>query len=466
MWSLDKKRIYFLGACGTAMASLAAMLRQKGHEVYGSDSGMYPPISDFLVEQSIPVFEEFDTGHLDPPPDLVVVGNVISRGNVEIEEILDRHIPYISLPDALREFLLDGKRSIVVTGTHGKTSTSSLLAWIFEFGERRPNFMIGGIPENFSRGFQLDDGDDFIIEGDEYDSAFFDKTAKFLHYRPDIGVIKAIEYDHADIYNSLDDIKVAFQRFVNLLPRRGLLAYNGDDSGVEHIARRAYCPIVSFGLTSKVEWRAASINSTLNSTSFQVWHKDRLWGEAELSQPGIHSVRNALAAIVVSDHVGIAKETILEALERFKGVKRRLQRIGEARGIEIYDDFAHHPTAICETLAAFRALYKTQRLWALYEPRSATSRRNIFQNEFVDAFQDADVILVAPVHRPDKAPKDQLFSSHKLVENLRSRGKIAENLTPDEMITFTRNNAKKGDVVVTFSNGPFDGIQEKLLYSL
>ncbi len=460
----DKKRIYFLAICGTAMASLAAMMKAKGYEVYGSDEGVYPPMSDFLADQQIPVFDGFDIKNLDPAPDLVVVGNVISRGNVEIEEILDRHIPYISLPDALREFLIRGKRSIVVTGTHGKTTTTSLLAWVFEYAKRQPSFLVGGIPKNFDRGFQLGDGEDFIIEGDEYDSAYFDKVAKFLRYIPDIGIINAIEFDHADIYNSLDEIKLAFRRFVNLIPRSGLLVACKDDARVTEIAQNALCPVATFGMSTDADWRAQHIQ-TSSQTTFDVFHKGELWGCATSTLPGEHNVRNALAAIAVADFAGIDKQTILQALKIFRGVKRRLELKGSVNGIDIYDDFGHHPTAVRETLAGFRAQYPDRRIWALYEPRSATSRRNIFQHEFAKSFDDADYILIAPVHRPDKAPSGQLFSVEQLADDLNRRGKTSRQLTIENMVSFVKNHAQKDDIIITFSNGPFEGIHDKLLHS-
>ncbi len=448
------------------MASLAAMLKSKGYEVYGSDEGVYPPMSDFLAQQNIPVFEGFDPAHLEPAPDLVIVGNVISRGNVEIEAILDRHIPYMSLPDALRDFLIRGKRSIVVTGTHGKTTTTSLLAWMFQSAGRNPNFMIGGIPKNFDRGFQVSQGDDFIIEGDEYDSAFFDKAAKFLRYLPDIGIINSIEFDHADIYNSLDDIKLAFRRFVNLVPRSGLLVINQDDSNVREVTQKAFCPVVTFGKSNEADWQGKNVRFKSTRTEFDIYYQNEFWGQASSAFPGEHNIRNILAATAVAKFVGIDKNNILQAILSFQGVKRRLELKGRVRGIDVYDDFAHHPTAVKETLAAMRAQFPQQRIWALYEPRSATSRRNVFQREFVDAFGEADVILVAPVHRPDKAPPDQLFSSETLVTDLQARGKISHRFTVEEMVGFLKEQGKENDIIVTFSNGPFGGIHTKLLSSL
>ncbi len=449
------------------MASLAAMLKSKGYQVYGSDDGVYPPMSTFLAEQGIPVYDGFDPTHLQPAPDLVVVGNVISRGNVEIEEILAQHIPYISLPDALREFIVRGRRSIVVTGTHGKTTTASLLAWIFDSAGLDPSFLIGGIPNNFGRGFQIGSGQDVILEGDEYDSAFFDKVAKFLRYLPDIGIINHIEFDHADIYSNLEEIKLAFRRFVNLIPKNGLLVVCHDFAVVREISAKAFCPVESFGLANEADWRAINIVMTPGKTQFQVIKKGVSCGTIDLPIPGRHNIRNALAAIAVSQHVGIGFDRIKEALAEFTGVKRRLELKGTANGVSVYDDFGHHPTAVKETLAAFRAQHPGQRIWALFEPRTATTRRSVFQQEFVQAFADADAVLVAPVNRPDKAPAGQVFSPEKLTADLRQIGKMAECFeSVDAIVDYLLRNVRRTDLVITFSNGPFGDIHRKLIKAL
>jgi len=320
------------------MASLAAMLKEKGYNVYGTDENLYPPMSTFLKEQQIPVYQDYDIAHLEPKPDLVIVGNVISRGNIEIEEILARHLHYISLPDALREFLIRGKRSIVVTGTHGKTTTTSLVAWIYDFDGRDPGFMIGGIPLNFERGYQVGTCKDFIIEGDEYDSAFFDKAAKFLRYMPDVGIINNIEFDHADIYKTLDEIKIAFKRFVNLIPKNGLLLVSGDNDTAMEISTGAFCPVETFGLSPASNWQGRTINMNLSHTKFDVFYNGDFIGNIMLPLPGEHNIRNALAAIAVAHHAGINFTTIRTALQQFKGIKRRLELKGTANGIEVFDD--------------------------------------------------------------------------------------------------------------------------------
>ncbi|HOT96037.1 MAG TPA: UDP-N-acetylmuramate:L-alanyl-gamma-D-glutamyl-meso-diaminopimelate ligase [bacterium] len=461
------QRIYFLAICGTAMASLAAMLQHMGYRVYGSDSGIYPPMSDFLATLGIEAFSGFDPAHLDPAPDLVVVGNVISRGNVEIEEILDRRIPYISLPDALREFCIRGHRSIVVTGTHGKTTTTSLIAWIFEQAGRDPNFLVGGIPNNFGRGFQVGKGEEIILEGDEYDSAYFDKAAKFLRYLPDIGVINHIEFDHADIYNNLEEILVAFRRFVNLIPRSGLLVSCADYETVRGVSERAFCPVESFGFSVEALWQPRDLVLTGTGIRFTVLHGGEALGEVEVDLLGDHNVRNVLAAIAVARHGGIAFSSIQAALKSFTGIRRRLEFKGEAGGVAIYDDFGHHPTAILETLRGFRRCHPDRRIWALFEPRSATTRRSVFQNEMATAFAEADAALIAPVDRPDKAPAGQLFSTETLAADLRRMGREAVAVASvDEMLTYLLSRIQPGDVVISFSNGPFGGIHDKLLTAL
>ncbi len=460
--SANIKRVYFLALCGTGMASLAAMMKQKGYTVYGSDEGVYPPMSDFLSEQGIPIYKGFDPAHLDPAPDLVVVGNVISRGNVELEYLLNKRIPYMSLPDVLRDFFIRDHRSIVVTGTHGKTTTTSMIAWIYQVAGREPSFMVGGIPNNFSKNYQLCPGKDFIVEGDEYDSAYFDKVAKFLRYQPDIGIINTIEFDHADIYDSIKDIMTAFQRFVNLIPQNGLLVASSDNPRVIEVSQRAFCPVITFGLESAADWMAENISVSATGVEFDVKQKNQFWQHVTLPLFGHHNIRNALAAVIVADNAGISKKSICQALSTFKGVKRRLEKISSIDGITIYDDFAHHPTAVHETLLALRARHTGQRIFALYEPRSATSRRNVFQKEFVSAFQPADVVLIAPVHRPDKAPVEQLFSGEKLAADLQHTGKKSHSMTVDQMIEYLKSHLHKNDIVVTFSNGPFDNIHQKL----
>lgn len=460
------KRIYFMAICGTAMASLAAMLKKFGFQVYGSDADVYPPMSTFLSEQHIAVYNGFSEKHLQPPPDLVVVGNAISRGNPEIEYVLEKHIPYISLSDALREYFIKGRRSIVVTGTHGKTTVSSLLAWIFEQADKNPGFLIGGIPKNFNRGYQVGGDEYFIVEGDEYDAAYFDKVAKFLRYMPDVGVINHLEFDHADIYNSLDEIKLAFKRFVNLIPRNGLLVSCSDYENVMQVSENAFCPVRTFALQDPdADWKADNISIYSDGMRFQVLLRDKLWGRVETNLHGDHNIRNILAAIAVSHYEGLSNEQIIQAVSRFKGIKRRLEFKGRVNGVELYDDFGHHPTAIRETLRAFQRKYPSHRIWALFEPRSATMRRNVFQNELANALKLADVVLLAPIHRPDKAPNGEVLSLEKVVRDIKASNKTAQNFqTIDEMVHYIKQHLNDNDVIITFSNGAFGGIHEKLIH--
>ncbi|MBN1997110.1 UDP-N-acetylmuramate:L-alanyl-gamma-D-glutamyl-meso-diaminopimelate ligase [candidate division KSB1 bacterium] len=444
------------------MASLAAMLKQMDYHVTGSDEGIYPPMSTFLEQEKIPVKIGFLPEHLDPRPDLVIVGNAISRGNVEIETVLDQHIPYMSLPEALREFCIRGKRSIVITGTHGKTTTTSLVAWIFNHANRQPGFLIGGIPRNFNRGYQVGTGNDFIIEGDEYDSAFFDKAAKFLRFMPDIGVINCIEFDHADIYNSIDEILLAFKRFVNLIPRNGLLVVSKQDTLAVQVSKNAFCRVETFGPGG--DWYARNVKISSQQSFFVLYHKDQPVGEISVPLFGAHNINNVLASIAVAHHAGITLETVSQALKLFKGIKRRLELVASVENIDIYDDFGHHPTAILATLKSFRQRFPQRKIWALFEPRTATTRRNIFQELLVDAFMDADCILVAPIHRPEKVPEDQLLSCEQLVNDLSIRKKTAEYFKSiNHILDYLSRHLQKGDLVVTFSNGSFSNIHGKLI---
>ena len=458
------KTIYFLAICGTAMSSLAAMLKRKGFRVYGTDDGVYPPMSTFLQEQDIPVYAGYDVSHLDPRPDLVVVGNAISRGNCEIEEILDRRIYYVSLPDAMRDFFLRDSRSIVVTGTHGKTTTSSLLAYIFDYAKRDPNFLIGGIPLNFGRGFQIGEGNEFIIEGDEYDSAFFDKTSKFLKYCPTVGIINGIEFDHVDIFSSLEEIKIAFRRFVNLIPRNGLLVINRDSEVAIEVSKKALCPVITYGLTADSDWKATNIRVTAEGTFFDAVYDNRRRGDIYLSIDGEYNIRNALAAVAVATYSGIDFETIIKACADFKGVRRRCELKGSIAGIDIYDDFGHHPTAIRETLATLRRKYPERRIWALFEPRSASTRRNIFQKAFVPAFIDADYVLVAPVYRVEQIASEEVLDVFQLIKDLCDKNKGAKQFNSiDDILVYLKTRLQKGDIIITFSNGSFGNIHQRLL---
>ncbi|MCR4439375.1 MAG: UDP-N-acetylmuramate:L-alanyl-gamma-D-glutamyl-meso-diaminopimelate ligase [bacterium] len=459
--------IYFIAICGTAMAALAAMLKNLGYRVRGSDKDVYPPMSTFLAAQGIPVYEGFDAAHLEPAPDLVVIGNAMSRGNPEVEAVLARKLHYTSMPEALKEFVLRDRYSVVVTGTHGKTTTSSMIAWALECAGRDPGFLIGGVPCNFQQGFKCGSGRHFVVEGDEYDTAFFDKGPKFMHYLPDVAVINNIEFDHADIYPGLDEIKLAFRRFINIIPGNGLLVAAADDPVVMELAPRALCAVHTFGLRAEATWRALDIAFADGGTRFVATYQGKKEGEFHTKLTGMHNVRNALAAIATCRFLGLSFQEIAAALATFEGVRKRLELRAEVNGIKIYDDFAHHPTAIRETLNGVRALQPGASIWALYEPRTATARRKVFQKEFAQSFAAAEHVVVAPVHRPDKVRPEELFSVPELVADLRARGKDAYHFPEvDAIVTFVAAHARPGDVIVTLSNGDFEGIPDKLKTAL
>src|SRR6267378_2081702 len=390
----DTKHIHLIGVCGTAMASLAGMLHERGFRVTGSDSASYPPMSDFLAELEIPLAQPFEARNLVPTPDLVVVGNAISRGNPELEHVLDQRIPFSSLPQLLHEEFLRGKEVLVVAGTHGKTTTTSMLAWIFHTAGMQPSFLIGGIAENFSSSFQLGQGKHFILEGDEYDTAFFDKGPKFLHYFPDGLILTSVEFDHADIYKDLDAVETAFKRLVNLIPRRGrIIAFDTGES-VERCLERAFCPVERYGSADRATWRITNLKFGGDRTSWTVLCEGKAWADFDFPLAGEYNVWNASAAAALAADYGVPKEVIADALRSFKSVKRRLEVKAEVNGVTIIDDFAHHPTAIEQTLRALRARYSSARLWAVLEPRSNTLRRKILQEALASSLSLADEVII------------------------------------------------------------------------
>ena len=462
-------RIHLIGVCGTAMATVAALLARKGHEVRGSDQNVYPPMSDFLAAEGIPTLSGYRADHITGDLDLVIVGNAISRGNPELETVLDRKIRYCSLPEAIRDHFLWGARSIVVAGTHGKTTTTSLTGWLLTHGRRDPSVLVGGIAANFGdngSSYRLGSGREFVIEGDEYDSAFFDKTAKFLKYLPDIAVINNIEFDHADIYADLDAVLLAFGRLVNLVPRSGLLLLGADSEHARALAPRALCPVETFGLFEGADWQAHDLETREGTTTFLVRRRGTPYGRFRSPLLGVHNVRNALAAIAVGDHLGVAPEMLAEGLRTFRGIKRRLETVGVARGVTVLDDFAHHPTAVHETLAALRAGYPERRIWAVFEPRSASSCRRVFQDDFARAFDEADEIVVAAVFR-SSLPEEERLSAEQLVSDLQARGQRARYIPAvDDIVSTIVKEHRAGDLVVLMSNGGFGGIHQRLLEAL
>ena len=461
---MDKiRRIHLIGICGTAMATLGAMLKDAGYTVTGSDEGMYPPMSDFLAQKRIDAREGYSFANLRPAPDLVVVGNALSRGNPEIEYTLDNRIPFMSLPETLKTFFLREKMPVVVTGTHGKTTTSSMISWGLASAGLRPDFLIGGIAENFQSSYCLDSGEYFVVEGDEYDSAFFDKGPKFLHYLPYLAVVGNVEFDHADIYTDLDAVKLQFRRFVNLIPQNGFLAVGADSHEAAQVCENSLCRKETFGIDTDCDWMAKNIEQHADGCDFEIVHGNKPFLRVSLKMFGKYNIRNALGTAAVLNHIGIDSDAIRKGLETFVGVRRRMQLRADVAGIRVYEDFAHHPTAVRETLEAVRAAFKPQRVWAIYEPRSATSRRNIFQKEIADALSMADCIAIPALFKPEKVPETERLDEIRLIDDLRAKGLAAWNPgTVDGIIEKVCEEARSGDLIVIMSNGGFGGIYEKL----
>ena len=449
------------------MASLAGMLREAGHQVTGSDAGVYPPMSTLLASLAIPVKEGFRAENLQPRPDLVVVGNAMSRGNPEVEAMLAARIPYCSLPEALMRFFMGVRRRAVVTGTHGKTTSSALLAWLLHETGGDPSFMIGGACKNFTRNFRLGGGDWFVVEGDEYDTAFFDKGPKFLHYDPDALLVTAVEFDHADIYRDLEHVKGAFTALVRSARVGVPLVVSADFPEARAVVAASGRRATLFGMVPDAEWRAEDVRDTGATTRFTVVTPAGRRHVAVCPGPGAMNVVNALGVLALADAIGVGEEASIAALASFRGVRRRQEVIGRGRGIVLIDDFAHHPTAVAATLAALRGRYPDRRLWALFEPRSNTSRRRVFQDAFADAFAGADRVTFASVHRREQLPDAERLSTEELVAALAHRGVAAETCEcPDDIRALVEREATAGDVVVLMSNGGFGGLAQKLVAAL
>jgi UDP-N-acetylmuramate: L-alanyl-gamma-D-glutamyl-meso-diaminopimelate ligase len=459
----EQKHIHLIGICGTAMASLAGMLRQRGFRVSGSDAAAYPPMSVFLESLGITVRQPFAVKNLEPRPDLVVVGNAISRGNVELEYVLDEHIPLHSLPQILHDEFLRGKEVLVVAGTHGKTTTTSMLAWIFHTAGMQPSFLIGGIAENFSSSFQLGQGKYFILEGDEYDTAFFDKGPKFLHYFPDGLILTSVEFDHADIYKDLDAVEIAFKRLVNLVPRRGRIVAFDTGESLARSLERAFCPIERYGGGPNATWQVTDLRLEPTRTTWSVLRNGDAWANFEFALGGEYNVWNATAAAALAAGYGISKEEIAAALKTFKSVKRRLEVRAQVNGITIIDDFAHHPTAIAGTLTALRSRYPGARLWVILEPRSNTLRRNVLQNELAKSVSLADEVVVADVFKSEVIPQAERLDLAALAAEVQRHGRRAR-IVPEVngIVQLVAPEMRPGDVVAILSNGGFGGIYETL----
>jgi UDP-N-acetylmuramate: L-alanyl-gamma-D-glutamyl-meso-diaminopimelate ligase len=462
MFSSEIKSVHFTGIGGTAMASAAAAMLDKGFQVTGSDQNVYEPMASFLASKKISVMNGYAEKNLAHKPDLVVIGNAISRGNPEAESALDHKLRYCSLAALLAEFFIRGKRSLVVSGTHGKTTTTSLLTWVFEHNGLNPSYLIGGIPNNFSQGARFTDSEWFIIEGDEYDTAFFDKRSKFIHYHPEIAIVNNLEFDHADIFENLDAVKKTFSHFIRLVPRNGLLLGNGDDANLAPLLEVTHCPVKRFGLGEGNAIQAFNIRYGPTATQFEIPSF-----KFHLNLVGEFNVRNALAVIAVAKHCGLKNQQIQAAFDTFKGIKRRMEVRGIAGGVTVIDDFGHHPTAIRETLRALRLKYPREKIWAVFEPRSNTTRRKVFQQELAESFADANAVVISEVARLEQISADARLNPEKLMQDLKTSGKNAAYLPDvDSIVSHVANGAGGGDIVCIFSNGGFGGIHGKLLQRL
>ena len=462
------RHIHLIGICGTAMASLAGLLQLEGHRITGSDKAAYPPMSDLLRSLGIPILEPYAETNLSPAPDLVVIGNALSRGNPEIERVLDERIPFTSMAALLHEEFLRGRSPLVVAGTHGKTTTTSMLAWIYQTAARdnpalEPSFLIGGVAENFGSSFQLRPTRAFIVEGDEYDTAFFDKGPKFLHYFPDALILTHVEFDHADIYADLDQVKTAFKRLVNLVPRRGLIvAYDGSDNVTECVSR-AFCRVERYGFSDAADWRIRNLRHANGQTQWEVHRDGAFWAEFTMRLAGEHNVLNATVAAALAAGQDIQKESIAAALATFNSVKRRLEVRDQIDGITLIEDFAHHPTAIRETLRALRSVYPQARLWAVLEPRSNTLRRKVLADELVASLHLADRVVLAGVYQQERIPEAERLHPEEIVRALNDAGTSAElHPNADSIVAALAPQLASGDVVAILSNGGFDGIYLKL----
>lgn len=476
---MGHKHFHLIGVCGTAMGSLAGMLKTQGHRVTGSDKAFYPPMGDELKRLGIETYEGFDAANLQPTPDLpvpdlVVVGNATSRGNPEIEFALDNKLRCASMPEVIREQFIRGKHSTVVTGTHGKTTTTSLMAWVMEVGGLDPSFLVGGVAENFGASFKVTGSNHFAIEGDEYDTAYWDKGPKFLHYLPDLVILNNIEYDHADIYPSLDAIKKVFRLMVNLIPAGGRLIAGWDSPVVREIVKEpiapqgVWCPVESFGVEHPdAKWTAREIEFLPDVTKFRALREGREWMDVQTPLAGMFNVRNCLAVIAAAETLGLDRKAVAEALATFKSVKRRMQVRGVINGVTVIDDFAHHPTAIRETLLGVQQKYPDRRIIAIFEPRSWTTRKKVFQKVYPLSFAPADYVVIAPLFESFRVAAEEQLSVDELIEDLRLAGKEAFSIEgADAIVEHLAPQLRPDDVVVVMSNGGFGGIHEKLLAAL
>jgi len=459
--------IHLIAVCGTGMGALAGMLKDLGYRVTGSDQGIYPPMSDFLAEKGIPAASGFSQDHLAHRPDLVIVGNAVTRDNPEAQALMEMGLPYCSMPQAVNRFVIRNKRVLMVVGTHGKTTTSSILAWMLHCAGLDPSFFIGGIVRDFQSNYRLGNGPFMVIEGDEYDTAFFDKGPKFRHYDPEVAILTSVEFDHADIYKDLSAVKQAFGSLIHrMAPTSTLIPFDGEPNAAE-LARECGCRLLPYGHRSDSPWRLSRIESTPPWTRFEVLRDGRLFSAFSTRLMGRHNLENSLACIAAANAVGIPKAAMVAALKSFQGPRRRQEVRGVKRGVTVIDDFAHHPTAVRETLRAVRSFYPGGRLVAVFEPRTNTSMRRVFQAIYPRVFEDADQVLIRKPSRLDKIPPGERLSSETLVEDLKQRGMDARHFDDtDAVIRFLVETAESGDTILIMSNGGFDNIHERLLAAL
>jgi UDP-N-acetylmuramate: L-alanyl-gamma-D-glutamyl-meso-diaminopimelate ligase len=463
----DIRNIHLIAVCGTGMGALACLLKELGYRVTGSDQNVYPPMSDFLISKGIRLFEGYGADNLNHSPDLVVVGNAVSKDNPEVQAMQAQGVPYCSMPQAINRFAAAGKKQIVVTGTHGKTTTASFIAWMLKCAGLDPSFLIGGIVSDFNSNYRLGQGEFMVLEGDEYDTAFFDKGPKFIHYVPEIAILTSVEFDHADIFRDLDHIKDTFGRLITGIPSKSILFAFDGDSNIADILPKSNCQVDMYGHRQDATWRLGEFNVEPPFTRFGIFFKGSPWAEFKTRMIGQHNLRNLLAGIAAGVHIGISKTDIAKALETFKGVRRRQEVRGVKDGITVIDDFAHHPTAVLETINAVKSFYEENRVFAVFEPRTNSSRRNVFQSVYADAFDRADMVCIRQAPMLEKIPSDQRFSSQRLVEDLRQQGRRAFYFPDtDAIIEFLLAKVRPGDVLLIMSNGGFDNIHARLLEAL
>lgn len=460
--------IHLMGICGTAMASLAGLLKDRGYKVTGSDLNPYPPMSTQLENLGISIMKGYKAENLHPKPDFVIVGNVISASNEEVQELLKLGIPYTSLPKAMGEFIIGDRESVVISGTHGKTTTTSMMSWVAENAGMKPGFLIGGIPKNFSQSFKNPEGNYFIIEGDEYDTAFFDKVPKFIHYKPKHVILTSVEFDHADIYKDLQAVKEAFSRLMHLIPENGTLLACAEDANVLELRKLANCKnSYTYGFSADADFRAKILFQNQDGLGFEIHYRGEILGPYAMTITGDYNVLNATAVAAMSKILGFSENRIQIALESFEGVKRRQEILGEPNGVLVIEDFAHHPTAVRETVKGIQKKYPGRKVFSVFEPRSATSRRKVFQSDYVEAFKGSHEVLLAKAFDQSKIDEDNRFSTHELVMDLRQVGVTAAEFdSADQIVAALKDRAHRGDVILIMSNGGFDGIYGKLLTAL